>query len=89
VQFVWFSYYKTTNHTAPCGVVRYGALLLAVRCGYVILRAILVCFFWFVRFMRFSEHPYLILLDTASNFALYIEIVDVCLNLVSTSIGSS
>ena len=52
MRFVRFSYYKTANHTATCGVVRYGALLLAVRYGYVILWAILV------RFLRFGEHPY-------------------------------
>ena len=32
---VRFSSYKTANRIAPCGVVRYGALLLAVRCGAV------------------------------------------------------
>ena len=52
-----FSYYKTANHTAPCGVVRCGTILLAVRCGYAILRAVLVLFLWFVQFMRFGEHP--------------------------------
>ena len=46
MQFVQFFYYKTANHTAPCGVV---------QCGYAILRAVLVRF---VRFMRFSKHPY-------------------------------
>ena len=35
VRFVQFSYYKTANYTTPCGVVRCGALLLAVRCGAV------------------------------------------------------
>ena len=35
---MWFSYYKTTNRTAPCGVVRCDALLLTMRCGYAILR---------------------------------------------------
>ena len=54
MRFVQFSYYKTTNRTAPYGVVRCGALLLAVRCGYAILQAVLV---WFVRFMWFGEHP--------------------------------
>ena len=54
MRFVRFSYYKTTNRTAPCGVVRCGALLLAVQCGYAILRAVLVRF---VRFMWFGEHP--------------------------------
>ena len=52
-----FSYYKTANLTAPFSVVRCGALLLAVRCGYAILRTILVRFLWFVRFMWFDEHP--------------------------------
>ena len=47
MRFVRFSYYKTANRTASCG---------AVRCGYVILRAVLVRF---VQFMRFDEHPYL------------------------------
>ena len=51
VRFVRFTYYKTANYTAPCGVVRCSALLLAVRCDYAILRAVLV------RFLRFSEHP--------------------------------
>ena len=31
VRFVWFSYHKTANRTTSCGVVRCGALLLAVR----------------------------------------------------------
>ena len=57
VRFVRFFYYKTANRTAPCGVVRCGALLLAVQCGYAILRAALVRFLWFVRFMRFGKHP--------------------------------
>ena len=35
MQFVWFSYYKTANYITPCGVVRCGVLLLAVRCGAV------------------------------------------------------
>ena len=30
---MWFSYYKTTNCTAPCGVVQCSALLLV--CGVV------------------------------------------------------
>ena len=55
VRFVRFSYYKTANRTAPCGVVQCGALLLAVRYGYAILRAVLVRF---LRFMQFVEHPY-------------------------------
>ena len=54
MRFVWFSYYKTANCTVPCGVVQCGALLLVVRCGYAILRAILVRF---LRFVRFAEHP--------------------------------
>ena len=35
MRFVRFSYYKTANRTAPCGVVavRYGAILLAVWCN--------------------------------------------------------
>ena len=52
MQFVRFSYYKTANYTAPCGLVRCGALLLAVLYGYAILQAVLM------RFMRFGEHPY-------------------------------
>ena len=35
VQFMWFSYYKIANRTAPCGVV---------RCDYAILLAVLVHF---------------------------------------------
>ena len=57
VRFVRFSYYKTANRTAPCDVVRCGALLLAVRYDYAILRAVLVRFLRLVRFMRFGEHP--------------------------------
>ena len=53
--FMRFSYYKTANRTVPCGVVRCGALLLAIQCGYAILQAILMRF---MRFMRFGEHPY-------------------------------
>ena len=41
-----FSYYKTANRTAPCGVV---------RCSYAILRAVLVRF---LRFVRSGEHPF-------------------------------
>ena len=59
MRFVRFSYYKTANRIAPCGVVRCGALLLVVRCGYAILWAVLVRFLRFVRFMRFAEHSYL------------------------------
>ena len=44
VQFVRFSYYKTANRTAPCSVVRCSAILLAVRCGYAILRAVFVIY---------------------------------------------
>ena len=51
MRFVRFSYYKTANCIASCSVVRCGAILLAVRCGYAILRAVLV------RFLRFGEHP--------------------------------
>ena len=50
-----FSYYKIVNSIAPCDAVRCGALLLAVRCGYAILRVVLV---WFLWFMQFVEHPY-------------------------------
>ena len=49
-----FSYYKAANRTAPCGVVRCGALLLVMRYGYTILWAVLVRF---LRFMWFGEHP--------------------------------
>ena len=52
MRFVRFSYYKTANRTAPCGVVRCGALLLVVQCGYAILWVVLM---WF---MRLGEHPY-------------------------------
>ena len=41
-----------------CGVVRCGALLLAMRYGYAILRAVLVQFLQFVRFKQRDEHPY-------------------------------
>ena len=53
VQFVRFSYYKIANRTAPCGVVRCSAILLAVRCsaillavrcGYAILWAVFVIY---------------------------------------------
>ena len=60
MQFVRFSYYKTANHIVSYGVVRCGAILLAVWCGYAILRTILVRFLRFVRFLqfvRFGEHP--------------------------------
>ena len=61
MQFVRFSYYKTAMHgVVRCGAlllaVRFGALLLAVRCGYAILRAVLVRFLQFVQFMQFGEH---------------------------------
>ena len=59
VQFVQFSYYKTTNCTAPCGVVQCGALLPAVQCNYAILWVVLEWFLQFVWFMRFGEYPYL------------------------------
>ena len=59
MRFVRFSYYKTANRTALCGVVRCGALLLAVRYGYAILRVVLVRFLRFVLFMWCDEHPYL------------------------------
>ena len=55
---VQFSYYKTANRITTCGVVQCGAILLAVQCGYTILRAVLVWFLKFVRFMQFGEHPY-------------------------------
>jgi len=48
--FVRFSYYKTANCTTPCGVVWYGALLLAMQCSYAILRAVLVRFLQFMQF---------------------------------------
>ena len=35
VQFVRFSYYKTANRTAPCGVVRCGAVHYYLRCSAV------------------------------------------------------
>ena len=57
MRFVWFFYYKTANRIASCGMVRCGALLLAVRYSYAILWAVLVRFLQFVRFMRFGEHP--------------------------------
>ena len=37
VRFVQFSYYKTANCTASCGVMRYSALLFAVQYGYAIM----------------------------------------------------
>ena len=57
VRFVLFFNYKTANCTASCsvvrcGAVRCGAILLVVRCGYAILRAVLV------QFLRFGEHPW-------------------------------
>ena len=48
MRFVRFSYYKTANCTAPCGVVRYDAVQYYLRRGYATLRAV---------FMWFSEHP--------------------------------
>ena len=65
-----FSYYKTANRTAPCGLVQCSARLLAVRCSYVILRAVLMQFLRFVRFMRFGEHPYVLALKTHNPLAL-------------------
>ena len=53
MRFVQFSYYKTANRTTPCGVVWCGALLLVMRCGYVILRTVLV------QFVQFGEHSYI------------------------------
>ena len=58
MRFVRFSYYKTVNRTAPCDVVQCSALLLAMRCGYAILRAVLVRFLRFVQFLQFGEHLY-------------------------------
>ena len=58
MRFVRFSYYKTANRTASCDVVQCSALLLAMRCGYAILRAVLVRFLRFVQFLRFGEHLY-------------------------------
>ena len=40
MRFVRFSYYKIANYTVPCGVVRCGVILLAIRCNYAILRAV-------------------------------------------------
>ena len=62
MRFVRFPYYKTANRTAPCGVMQCNAILIAVWFGYAILRAVLVWFLRFVRFMRFGEHPYVTLL---------------------------
>ena len=56
-----FSYHKTANRTAPCGVVRCDALLLMVRCGYAILQVVLV------RFLRFGEHPDHVMLNIKPN----------------------
>ena len=53
-----FFYYKTTNHTIPCGVVRCTVTSGAMRCGYAILQVVLVWFLQFVRFMWFGEHPF-------------------------------
>ena len=55
MRFVQFSYYKTANRNVPCGVMRCGILLLAVRCSYTILQVVLV------RFFQFGEHPYTLL----------------------------
>ena len=35
VRFVWFSYYKTANHTTLCGAVRCGVVHFYLRCGAV------------------------------------------------------
>ena len=43
------------SQTALHHAMRCSALVLVVRCGYAILRAVLVRFLWFV---RFGEHPY-------------------------------
>ena len=44
MRFVWFSYYKTANCTAPCSVMQCGVILLAVQCSYAILWVVLVWF---------------------------------------------
>ena len=49
VRFVRFSYYKTANHTAPCSVVWYDALLLAVWLYHFAGGLV-----QFVRFMQFG-----------------------------------
>ena len=54
MRFVRFSYYKTANRTALCGMVRCGAVLLTVQCGYAILQAVLVRFLRFVRFSYYK-----------------------------------
>ena len=54
VRFVRFSYYKTANHTAPCSMVWYDALLLAVWLYHFAGGLV-----QFVRFMQFGEHPYM------------------------------
>ena len=41
-----------------CSAVQCSTLLLAMRCGYAILRAALVRFLRFVQFLRFGEHLY-------------------------------
>ena len=64
-----FSYYKTVNRTAPCGVVQCDAILLTVRCGYSILRAVLVRFLRFgcyVNFLGFKFFGLVFLLDLNS-----------------------
>ena len=45
------------HHAVWCGAVQRNAILLAVQYGYVILRAVLVWFLRFVRFMQFGEYP--------------------------------
>ena len=54
MRFVRFSYYKTTNRTASCGVVWCDALLLAVQLYHFAGGLV-----QFVRFMQFGEHPYM------------------------------
>ena len=58
MRFVRFFYYKTANYIAPCGAVHYylwcSALLFAVRCGYAILRVVLMRS---SQFVQFGKHP--------------------------------
>ena len=54
MQFVRFSYYKIANRTAPCGVVRCGAVQYYLQCD-----AIMPFCGRYLRFMRFAEHPYI------------------------------
>ena len=85
---MWFSYYKTANYTALCGLVRCGALLLAVRCGYVILQAVLVRFLRFVWFMWFGEHP-CATSSMMSLHSLYILFISYSLKIQSLNVGTS